>query len=106
MEGVAKGLFSGAVATNVAKEAEIGAVKFALELFLTMNWKTNDSLFIELGSLVVFSWCVNKVLRLWSPNAIFSNIDIVKLKDGSVVFSLADRFGNDMALSLAMIGVN
>ncbi|MBA0585164.1 hypothetical protein Gorai_015952 [Gossypium raimondii] len=43
--------------------AETGAVKVALEVFLAMNWKIDDSLFIELGSLVVFSSCVNKVLR-------------------------------------------
>ncbi|KAG4202690.1 hypothetical protein ERO13_A05G352433v2 [Gossypium hirsutum] len=63
MEGIARGIFSGAIDTNVAEEAEIGAVKIALEVFLTMNWKTNNSLFIKLGSLVVFSWCVNKFLR-------------------------------------------
>ncbi|KAK5802304.1 hypothetical protein PVK06_029890 [Gossypium arboreum] len=56
----------------------------------------------EFGSLVVFSWCVNKVLRPWSLHAIFSEIDTAKIKAGSVVFSLADRYGNDMALSLAM----
>ncbi|XP_017604437.1 uncharacterized protein LOC108451233 [Gossypium arboreum] len=31
MEGIAREIFSGAVGTNVAEEAEIGAVKFALE---------------------------------------------------------------------------
>ncbi|KAK5835422.1 hypothetical protein PVK06_011110 [Gossypium arboreum] len=59
MEGIARGIFSGAVDTNVAEEAEIGAVKIALEL-----------------------------------------------KDGSVVFSLADWNGNDMAFSLALASVN
>ncbi|TYH19981.1 hypothetical protein ES288_A05G395600v1 [Gossypium darwinii] len=78
MEGIARGIFSGAIDTNVAEEAEIGAVKIALEVFLTMNWKTNNSLFIKLGSLVVFSWCVNKF----------------------------DWNGNDMAFSLALASVN
>ncbi|TYH23411.1 hypothetical protein ES288_A03G011700v1 [Gossypium darwinii] len=53
-EGVARALFSGSVAANDADVPEAGAVKVALEVFLTMNWKTYDSLFIELGSLVCF----------------------------------------------------
>ncbi|MBA0860250.1 hypothetical protein Goshw_015690, partial [Gossypium schwendimanii] len=28
----------------------------ALEVFLAMKWKLNDSLFIEFGSIVVFYW--------------------------------------------------
>ncbi|KAH1063682.1 hypothetical protein J1N35_028669 [Gossypium stocksii] len=106
MKGVARGIFSGVVAINVADEAEIGAVKVTLEVFLAMSWETNDSLFIELGSFVVFSWCVNKVLRPWSLHAIFPDFKIAKLKVGSVVFSLADRNGNDMAFPLVMAGVN
>ncbi|KAH1040223.1 hypothetical protein J1N35_041966 [Gossypium stocksii] len=94
MEGVVRGIFPGVVATNVAEEAEIGAVKVALEVFLAMNWKTNDTLFIDLDSLVVSSWYVNKVLRTWSLHAIFSDIEITKLNS------------NDMAFSLAMAGVN
>ncbi|MBA0859005.1 hypothetical protein Goshw_002423 [Gossypium schwendimanii] len=31
-------------------------VMVALEVFLAMKWKLNDSLFIELGSIVVFNW--------------------------------------------------
>ncbi|KAK5841187.1 hypothetical protein PVK06_010096 [Gossypium arboreum] len=33
LEGMARGIFSGAVGTNVAEEAEIEAVKIALEVF-------------------------------------------------------------------------
>ncbi|MBA0612342.1 hypothetical protein Godav_012949, partial [Gossypium davidsonii] len=54
-EGVAIALFFSSVATNDADMDETGAVKVALEVFLAMNLKINDSLFIELGSLVVFS---------------------------------------------------
>lgn len=61
IEGKARGIFSGAVDTNVAEEAEICVGKIALEVFLALNWKNNDSLFIELGILVVFSECINKV---------------------------------------------
>ncbi|KAH1120847.1 hypothetical protein J1N35_004007 [Gossypium stocksii] len=105
MKGIARGIFSGVVDTNVAEEAEIGAVKIALEVFLSMNWKTNDSLFIELGSSVVFSWCINKFLRPWSLHAIFLDIETAKLKAEYVVFSLADWNGNDMAFSLVLVGV-
>ncbi|KAH1096145.1 hypothetical protein J1N35_013066 [Gossypium stocksii] len=73
-EGVARASFFGSVAANDADVAETSAVKVALEVFLAMNWKINDSLFIKLGSLVVFSWCVNKVIRPWSLQAIFVGI--------------------------------
>lgn len=86
--------------------AEIGAVKVALEVFLAMNWKTYESLFIEIGSLIVFLWCVNKVLRPWSLQTIFTEIEITMFKVGTVVFSLADKNGNDMTFSLVMVGVN
>ncbi|TYH08368.1 hypothetical protein ES288_A07G009100v1 [Gossypium darwinii] len=74
MEGIARGIFSGVVGTNVAEEAEIGAVKFALEMFASMNWKSSNSL-------------------------------VIKCKIGFIVFSLADRNGNDMAFQLALVGV-
>ncbi|TYI18551.1 hypothetical protein ES332_A07G099000v1 [Gossypium tomentosum] len=71
-----------------------------------MNWKTYESLFIEIGSLIVFLWCVNKVLRPWSLQTIFTEIEITMFKVGTVVFSLADKNGNDMTFSLVMVGVN
>ncbi|MBA0575399.1 hypothetical protein Golob_027457, partial [Gossypium lobatum] len=80
--------------------AETSAVKVALEVFLAMNWKINDFLFIELGSLVVFSWFVNKVMKLWSLQAIFAGIHRDMLKARSVVFSVVDEKGNELASSL------
>ncbi|MBA0647475.1 hypothetical protein Goklo_015348, partial [Gossypium klotzschianum] len=79
-EDVARALFFGSVAANDADMAETGAVKVALEVFLAMNWKINDSLFIEHDSLVVFSWFVNKVMRPWSRQAIFAGIHRDMLK--------------------------
>ncbi|MBA0786757.1 hypothetical protein Gotri_027047 [Gossypium trilobum] len=61
-EGVARALFSGSVAADDTDLAEIGAVMVALEVFLAMKWKLNDSLFIEFGSIVVFYWCANKLM--------------------------------------------
>ncbi|KAG8479516.1 hypothetical protein CXB51_029293 [Gossypium anomalum] len=69
LEGMARGIFSGAVGTNVAEEAEIEAVKIALK-------------------------------------AIFLEIESTKRKAGSIVFFLVDRNGNDLAFSLALVGVN
>ncbi|KAK5837762.1 hypothetical protein PVK06_006489 [Gossypium arboreum] len=106
MEGVARAIFSGNICANNAEEAEIGAVKIALEVFIAMNWKPKESLFIEVGSLVAFSWCVNKVSRHWSLNSVFADIERSMMKMGNSVFSLADRNGNGMAFSLAMTGVN
>ncbi|KAK5840579.1 hypothetical protein PVK06_009482 [Gossypium arboreum] len=105
MEGIARRIFSGAVGTNVVEEAEIGVVKIALEMFASMNWKSSNSLVIELGSSVVFSWCINKELRPWTLHATFFDIETAKCKIGSIVFSLVDRNGNDMAFSLALAGV-
>ncbi|KAK5802947.1 hypothetical protein PVK06_030581 [Gossypium arboreum] len=37
MEGLARAIFSGAVFANNAEEAEIGAVKITLDVFIAMN---------------------------------------------------------------------
>ncbi|KAA3485561.1 putative Transposon TX1 [Gossypium australe] len=105
-EGVARALFSGSVVANDADMAETGAIKVALEVFLVMNWKINDSLFIELGSLMVFSWCVNKVMRPWSLQAIFASTDRDMLKARNVVFLVADEKGNELASSSVIAGFN
>ncbi|KAG4201240.1 hypothetical protein ERO13_A05G266350v2 [Gossypium hirsutum] len=104
--GVARALFFGSIATYDAEVAEIGAVKVALEVFLAMKWKIDDSLFIELGSLVVFSWRANKVMRLWSLQAIFAGIENDMSKVGTIVFSLAEKKSNEMAFSLVIAGCN
>ncbi|XP_017624599.1 uncharacterized protein LOC108468219 [Gossypium arboreum] len=106
MEGSARALFSGAVVTNIAEEAEIGVVKIALDVFVAVNWKPKESLFIEVGSVVAFAWCVNKALRPLSLLPFFAEIESAILKVGNVVFSLVDRIGNVLASSLAMAGVN
>ncbi|KAG4203827.1 hypothetical protein ERO13_A04G008800v2 [Gossypium hirsutum] len=106
MEGMARAIFSGAVIANNVEEAEIGAVKIALDVFIAMNSKPKEFLFIEVGSLVAFSWCVNKVLRPWSLYSVFAEIETAMLMMGNVVFSSVDRNGNGMAFSLTMAGVN
>ncbi|MBA0656382.1 hypothetical protein Goklo_008744, partial [Gossypium klotzschianum] len=47
----------------------------ALDVFFDTKWKLNDYLFIALGSLVVFYWCANKSMRLWSLQATFADIE-------------------------------
>ncbi|MBA0753073.1 hypothetical protein Gogos_020805 [Gossypium gossypioides] len=56
-ERVVRALFSSFVAADDTDLVEIGAVMVALEAFLAIKWKLNDSLFIELGSIGVFYWC-------------------------------------------------
>ncbi|TYI32267.1 hypothetical protein ES332_A04G047900v1 [Gossypium tomentosum] len=55
LEGMARGIFSGAAGTNVVEKAEIETVKIALEVFESTSWKCSNSLVIEVGSEVVFS---------------------------------------------------
>ncbi|KAH1082254.1 hypothetical protein J1N35_022015 [Gossypium stocksii] len=74
-EGVARALFSGSVIANDTDLAEIGTMMVALEVFLAMKWKLNDSLFIELGSIVAFNWCANKSVRPRSLQATFTDIE-------------------------------
>ncbi|KAH1046262.1 hypothetical protein J1N35_037046 [Gossypium stocksii] len=90
----------------VIPEAEIGAVKIAFEVLLATEWKSNVALIIEVRSSLVFFWCVNKAMRPWSIQLAFKKIEVAMLKVGIVVFSLADKKGNDMAFSFAMAGVN
>ncbi|MBA0731800.1 hypothetical protein Golax_022492, partial [Gossypium laxum] len=105
-EGAARALFLGSATANDNDLAEIDAVKVALDVFLAMNWKLNDSLFIEIGSIVVFYWCANKSMRPWSLQAIFVDIERDIEKVGNVVFSMVEKNGNEMASSLAIAGIN
>ncbi|KAH1064348.1 hypothetical protein J1N35_029335 [Gossypium stocksii] len=106
MEGVARAIFSGAIIADNVEEAETGAIKIALEVLLAMDWKHNVALIIEVGSSLVFFWCVNKAMRRWSIQSALHEIEAAMSKVGNVVFSLADKKGNDMAFSLAIAGVN
>ncbi|KAG8479345.1 hypothetical protein CXB51_029147 [Gossypium anomalum] len=76
-EGVARALFSGFAAANDADLAEIGTVNVALE-----------------------------AMRPWSLQEIFAGIESDMLKVGNVVFSMAEKNGNEMASSLAIAGIN
>ncbi|MBA0875248.1 hypothetical protein Goshw_028550 [Gossypium schwendimanii] len=53
MEGVTRALFSGPIAANDVDLAEAGVVLLALEVFISSEWKINDSLFVDIGSKVV-----------------------------------------------------
>ncbi|KAH1113430.1 hypothetical protein J1N35_006808 [Gossypium stocksii] len=105
-EGVTRALFSGSVAKNDTDLAEIGTVIVALEVFLAMKWKLNDSLFIELGAIVVFNWCAIKSMRPLSLQATFADIERDIEKVGNVVFSMAEKNRNKMKSSLAIAGIN
>ncbi|MFQ6652469.1 hypothetical protein Gotur_024315 [Gossypium turneri] len=106
MEGVARALFSGLIATNDADSAEVGALLLALEVFISLEWKINDSLFVEIDSNVIFNWCANKLMRPWSLQSTFVDIERKIEKVGSVVFSMEDKKGNEIASTLAIVGIN
>ncbi|MFQ6628128.1 hypothetical protein Gotur_007074 [Gossypium turneri] len=75
MEGVARVLFSGPIAANDADSVEVGVVFIALDLFLSMGWKINSSLIIEISSKMVYNWCLNKDMRPWLLPTTFSDIE-------------------------------
>ncbi|MBA0681403.1 hypothetical protein Goari_023209 [Gossypium aridum] len=49
MKGVARALFSGPIVANDTDSTEVGAVFIVLDLFLSMGWKINSSLTVEIG---------------------------------------------------------
>ncbi|MBA0705372.1 hypothetical protein Golax_017572 [Gossypium laxum] len=106
MEGVARALFLVPIAANNVDSAEAGVVLLALEVFIYLEWKINDSLFVDLKFKVVFNWCANKSMRSWSLQSTFADIERKIEKVGSVVFSMADKKGNEMASTLAIVGIN
>ncbi|KAG8502429.1 hypothetical protein CXB51_000355 [Gossypium anomalum] len=106
MEGVARALFLGPIATNDVDLAEAGAMLLALEVFISLEWKIDDSQYVEIGSKVVFNWCTNKSMRPWSLQSTFADIERKIEKVGSVVFLIAKNKGNKMASTLAIAGIN
>ncbi|MBA0702123.1 hypothetical protein Goari_026919, partial [Gossypium aridum] len=76
-EGVARALFSSLIAANDVDSTEAGAVLLALE-------------------------CVNKSMRPWSLQSTFVDIERKIEKVGSVVFSMEEKKGNEMASTLAI----
>ncbi|MBA0551675.1 hypothetical protein Golob_022550, partial [Gossypium lobatum] len=85
-ERVTRVLFSGSVATNDTDLAEIGGD--------------------ELGLIVVFNWCANKLMRPWSLQTTFADIERDIDKVGNVVFSMAEKNGNEMTSSLTIASIN
>ncbi|MBA0671391.1 hypothetical protein Goklo_025298, partial [Gossypium klotzschianum] len=55
---------------------------------------------------MVYNWCLNKDMRSWSLQTTFSDIERKIEQVGSVVFSMADEKGNEMASTLAVAGIN
>ncbi|MFQ6627826.1 hypothetical protein Gotur_007672 [Gossypium turneri] len=106
IQDVARALFSSPIAANGADSVEAGAVVLALEVFISLEWKINDSLFAEICSKVVFNWCANKPMRPWSLQSTFADIERKIDKVGSVVFLMAEKKGNKMVSTLAIAGIN
>ncbi|MBA0828650.1 hypothetical protein Goarm_013298, partial [Gossypium armourianum] len=105
IEGVARALFSSPIAANDADSTKTGAVFIALDLFLSMGWKTNGSFIVEIGSKMVYNLCLNKDMRPSLLQTTFSDIERKIEQVGSVVFSMADQKGNEMASTLAVAGI-
>ncbi|MBA0634255.1 hypothetical protein Godav_025819, partial [Gossypium davidsonii] len=55
---------------------------------------------------MVYNWCLNKDTRPWSLQTTFSDINRKIEQVGSVVFSMADQKGNEMASTLAVTSSN
>ncbi|MBA0764702.1 hypothetical protein Gotri_014007 [Gossypium trilobum] len=90
IEGVARALFSGPIVANDTDSTEVGVVFIALDLFLSMGWKINSSLIVEICSKMVYNWCLNKDMRPWLLQTTFSVIERKIEQVGSVLFSMVD----------------
>ncbi|MBA0550714.1 hypothetical protein Golob_021637, partial [Gossypium lobatum] len=75
MKGIAKALFLSPIVVNDVVWTEARAVLVVLQIFISLEWKINDSLFVEIGTKVVFNWCANKSMRSWSLQSTFADIE-------------------------------
>ncbi|KAK5813831.1 hypothetical protein PVK06_029282 [Gossypium arboreum] len=55
---------------------------------------------------MVYNWCLNKDMRPWWLQTIFSDTTWKIEQVGSVVFSMADQKGNEIVSTLAVAGIN
>ncbi|KAK5771080.1 hypothetical protein PVK06_047255 [Gossypium arboreum] len=99
-DGVARALFSGQILEKDSIEAEARAVIIALDMILEIGWKGKCSLVIEVGSMEVINWIVNKRLRPWLLSSLFKEVDSRLSLIKFVSFLKADKNGNKMAVAL------
>ncbi|TYH23367.1 hypothetical protein ES288_A03G008000v1 [Gossypium darwinii] len=85
---------------------ELGAIISALDIFIEIGWKGTVSLIIEIGSMEVFSWILEKTRKHWSHQVIFADLERRWSRVGELSFSVAKANGNEMADSLAIAGTN
>ncbi|MBA0878397.1 hypothetical protein Goshw_004385, partial [Gossypium schwendimanii] len=61
---------------------------------------------VEIGSLVAYNWLLNKDKRPWSQQTTFADMERRLACVGEVAFSKAEWHGNEMAETLASVGIN
>lgn len=68
-------LFSGRIEARGLKMTELMAIKAAVEMYIGLNRKAHVPLIIELSSVVVAEWLINRRHRPWSLRNLFENIN-------------------------------
>ncbi|MBA0560357.1 hypothetical protein Golob_017260, partial [Gossypium lobatum] len=86
--------------------AELGAILSALDVIIKIGWRGSGLIIVEIGSLVAYNWLLNKDRRPWSQQTTSANMERRLACVGEVAFSKANQQGNEMAETLATIGIN
>ncbi|MBA0688667.1 hypothetical protein Goari_006439 [Gossypium aridum] len=71
-----------------------------------IGWRGIGLTIVEIGSLVAYNWLLNKDKRLWSQQTTFVDMERRLACVGEVALSKAESHGNEMAETLASVGIN
>ncbi|KAK5795505.1 hypothetical protein PVK06_036773 [Gossypium arboreum] len=105
-EGIVRALFSSLNDACDIESAKLGAIITALDVFIKIGWKGLGLLIVEIDSKVVYNWISDKTRRPWSQQATFADLEMRIVCVGELSFSLAELNGNEMADTLATVGMS
>lgn len=86
-------------------QLNLGAIIIALDVIIEIGCRGTGSFIVEMGSLVVYNWLLDKVRRPWSHQATFADLERSLACVDMVTFSFAEPNGNEMADTLAVVRI-
>ncbi|MBA0670819.1 hypothetical protein Goklo_024129, partial [Gossypium klotzschianum] len=78
----------------------------ALDVIIDIGCRGSNLIIVEIKSLVAYNWLLNKDRRPWSQQTTFADMEKRSAYVGEVAFSKAKQQGNEMAETLATVGIN